>query len=529
MKVDLKHIFVVFIVCSSPILSESEHIIKTILKSMTAAPAKSQFQAFHYLFNKAYDINSEEGLKRYKIFKQTLEYIKETNAKNLGFTVGINNFADITIDEFKAIYTSNIVPHSVERTVNFDAEADLDENEIVHNVSLDKLAPISWGSNLPLTRNQQACGSCWAFSFLTAIETCYNKNFGVKVVLSPQDLIECDPRNSCSGGIMTSVVNHVLDFGVAHDNQVPYTSGLTEAKGTCKKELKRNFILDNATYAPSTYSRDATYEALKLGALQTSIDSATEEFVRYESGIINPKCSNYSNHGIVVFGYGVDNEVEYWEIRNSYGKLWGQNGNGKMRVNTKTGSCNIDKNFILPIVKKGIIVDNVPKPAEKCATVYDDCKGQGNKITICESSPKLFKSSTLKSSIDLGKFEDSNVYIFSEENCDSGRMTLTTTNSCFKYQIKSVLIPKALTKPKNGCLIVYEDGCYTGKSREICDKDYELDFDDEFKFGSILMADTGVLAFQVKVQGTMIESKESITGLNKQFYHKAYGLKIIKA
>ncbi len=41
---------------------------------------------------------------RYKIFKQNLKYIEETNAKNLSFILGIGPFTDLTKEEFKEKY-----------------------------------------------------------------------------------------------------------------------------------------------------------------------------------------------------------------------------------------------------------------------------------------------------------------------------------------------------------------------------------------------------------------------------------------
>ena len=43
--------------------------VNEILDSMEGKPQKEIFKVFHYLYEKKYNINSEEALKRYRIFK----------------------------------------------------------------------------------------------------------------------------------------------------------------------------------------------------------------------------------------------------------------------------------------------------------------------------------------------------------------------------------------------------------------------------------------------------------------------------
>jgi len=64
----------------------------------------------------------------------------------------------------------------------------------------------------------------------------------------------------------------------------------------------------------------------------------TGDFASYGGGIFNGMCSTTVDHAVSAVGFGNQDGVEYWIIRNSWGSNWGENG--YIRIKDK-GNCHL--------------------------------------------------------------------------------------------------------------------------------------------------------------------------------------------
>lgn len=67
---------------------------------------EAQFEAFKVQFRKQYS-NTEDNL-RFITFRENLDYIAESNSRNLPYILGVGPFADLTEQEFLDRHTSQV-------------------------------------------------------------------------------------------------------------------------------------------------------------------------------------------------------------------------------------------------------------------------------------------------------------------------------------------------------------------------------------------------------------------------------------
>lgn len=94
----------------------------------------------------------EEKLRRFEVFKDNLKHIDETNKKRSSYWLGLNEFADLSHEEFKATHLGlrTNLPEKRDASSNFRYE---DSTDLPNSVD--------WRKNGAVTRvkNQGQCGT----------------------------------------------------------------------------------------------------------------------------------------------------------------------------------------------------------------------------------------------------------------------------------------------------------------------------------------------------------------------------------
>lgn len=75
---------------------------------------------------------------------------------------------------------------------------------------------------------------------------------------------------------------------------------------------------------------------------------STPDFHAYKGGIFNDTTnSNKLTHFVSLVGYGVENGIDYWIGKNSWGTYWGENGFFKLVKGTN--NLGIENEYSYPI------------------------------------------------------------------------------------------------------------------------------------------------------------------------------------
>jgi len=277
-------------------------VLAVTASALTRQNYEDQFTSFVSQYNKKYD-GVTEFFNRFNIFKAKVDEINLHNAGNFSYTLGINEFSDLTWEEFQSTYLGLKIP-DVDNTPVF-------ESDVVPSNDKD------WRTLNAVTgvKNQGSCGSCWVFGGVGTIETwSWTQSKGTLNDLSDQQVLDCSKGGSCGGGYPDKTIIWACANPLCKTSDYQYTA----RQGTCKTSCTP--VSSKCSGAKKLTTEDGQAQALEGNPFSIGVYIGSA-FQSYKSGVFSGPCGS-GGHAMTVVAY----DAQTWSVKNSWGNSWGEKG-----------------------------------------------------------------------------------------------------------------------------------------------------------------------------------------------------------
>jgi C1A family cysteine protease len=288
---------------------------------------ESTFFAYITEYGKSYGTMAEFE-QRLHNFAQKHSFIQAHNAEGHSYKLGLNKMSDWSEEEYKAILTYKKEERPEAEPIEFEGI---------------QTSPVNWVTNgcVSPIQDQGQCGSCWAFSATSSTESahCIHTN-GTLQKFSEQQLVDCVKTCfGCNGGLQTRAWAYLQRHYEMSEASYPYTA----KDGNCNYSSTNNTGVQVTSYKTVTAnSPDAMKAALATTPLAVAIQADQLVFQQYSSGVFtNTRCGTNLDHATNVVGWGTEDGMDYWLMRNSWGSSWGESGYMKLEIVSGAGLCGI--------------------------------------------------------------------------------------------------------------------------------------------------------------------------------------------
>eukprot|EP00591_Stephanopyxis_turris_P018734 CAMPEP_0195541294 /NCGR_PEP_ID=MMETSP0794_2-20130614/50997_1 /TAXON_ID=515487 /ORGANISM="Stephanopyxis turris, Strain CCMP 815" /LENGTH=508 /DNA_ID=CAMNT_0040675389 /DNA_START=81 /DNA_END=1607 /DNA_ORIENTATION=+ len=331
---------------------------------------RTRFRVFAKTFGKEY--TEDEKRSAFAAFAENDAKIQDYNSRGLTYTLGHNEWSDMTADDFNAQMLGGYEDTERERDYDYtlsDPARVAAADDSKDWVALGAVTPVKnqgqcgscWAFSTVMgiegdlfveqkqltSLNQGQCGSCWAFSTVMGIEGDLFVEQKQLTSLSEQDLVSCDHNGDqgCNGGLMDNAFKWVEENGICTEADYPYTSGSGET-GTCKTTCTPAVKITGFKDVPKN-DESALLTAVNQQPVSVAIEADKSVFQLYKSGVLTSKdCGTTLDHGVGIVGYGTLDGTDYWKVKNSWGATWGLEGYILMERNVNM--CGISQSASYP-------------------------------------------------------------------------------------------------------------------------------------------------------------------------------------
>lgn len=214
----------------------------------------------------------------------------------------------------------------------------------------------SGGNWITPIKNQQSCGSCYAFGTLAAMETLIRLNHSdpdLEIDFSEQYVVSCGPAGErygnsyggCDGNFSDYISEFLVSPGVPDEACFPYHDGQTvgtepSCGDTCGDVALRVERISSWSYI-NPYVDIPSISEIKEVLVNKPVPCSFlvyDDFKSYAGGVYEPLDSQVPLGGHMVCIVGYDDSQSCWIVKNSWGTGWGESGFFRIAYNQTSDS-----------------------------------------------------------------------------------------------------------------------------------------------------------------------------------------------
>ncbi len=217
-------------------------------------------------------------------------------------------------------------------------------------------------------RDQSKCGSCWAFGAAEAMSDrlCIATKGKLQTRVSAQHLVTCCTScgSGCFGGWPSATFSFWKRYGIPSGGLYgdknsckpyflpPCDDHMTKCHDyqdtpACENKCQDGYgktVEEDLTYGSDAYSVSGEHQIMQeiyeSGSVEGAFD-VYEDFIVYSEGIYQHKTGGFlGGHAIKIIGWGVENDVKFWIVANSWNEDWGEKG--FFRILRGSDECGIE-------------------------------------------------------------------------------------------------------------------------------------------------------------------------------------------